>query len=171
MLSEQLEQCLARLNDLYFKRTLIDHNSQRLPFQSISDDLPSTTKTMMSTKYPATSSMSSFVTSSHRSTTFIIRSTTNNGLCRFLTPAVVQQLDGAFFVVELGYLHAQTSRTPEEAYAQLFIEACQSAAAIIYIPDIENLRPKLSESVQCTFISNLRTLPSNIPDDIDLDAY
>ena len=162
LLSEQLEQCLTRLNDLFFKRTLTDQSSQRLPFQSISDDLPSTTTTM-STKHPTTSLMSSFATSSHRSATFTIRSTTTNGLCRFFTPAIVQQLDCAFFVFELGYLHAQTSRTPEEACAQLFTEARRSAPAIIYIPDIENLWSKLSESVQYMFISSVRTLPPNLP--------
>ena len=82
----------------------------------------------------------------------------------------------------MGYLHAQTSRTPEEACAQLFTEARRSAPAIIYIPDIENLWPKLSESVQYMFVSNVRTLPPNLPililialetdsfDDIDSDV-
>ena len=82
----------------------------------------------------------------------------------------------------MGYLHAQTSRTPEEACAQLFTEARRSAPAIIYIPDIENLWPKLSESVQYMFVSNVRTLPPNLPililialetdsfDDIDPDV-
>jgi hypothetical protein len=92
-----------------------------------------------------------------------MQSTSNNGLCRFFAPAVVQQLDCAFFVFELGYLHAQTSRTPEEACAQLFIEARRSAPSVIYIPDIENLWSKLSDSVQYMFISNVRTLPPNLP--------
>ncbi|CAF5153068.1 unnamed protein product, partial [Rotaria sp. Silwood1] len=81
----------------------------------------------------------------------------------FFAPAVVQQLDCAFFVFELGYLRGQTTRTPEEACAQLFTEARRSAPAIIYVPDIENLWPKLSESVQYMFVSNVRTLPPNLP--------
>lgn len=160
LLSEQLDRCLTRLNDLFFKRTSNNSNSShQLPFQSISDDLSSTT----TTKTPTSSLMTSFATSSHRSATFTIRSTLENGLCRFFTPAVVQQLDCAFFVFELGYLHGQATRTPEEACAQLFTEARRSAPAIIYIPDIENLWPKLSDSVQYMFISNVRTLPPNLP--------
>ena len=162
LLSEQLDQCLARLNDLFFKRTSNNQNSShQLPFQSISDDLSSTTTT--TSKTPTSSLMTSFATSSHRSATFTIRSTSNNGLCRFFSPAVVQQLDCAFFVFELGYLHGQTTRTPEEACAQLFTEARRSAPSIIYIPDIENLWSKLSESVQYMFISSVRTLPPNLP--------
>lgn len=92
-----------------------------------------------------------------------MKSISNNGLCRFFAPAVVQQLDCAFFVFELGYLHGQTSRTPEEACAQLFTEARRSAPSIIYIPDIDNLWSKLSESVQYMFVSNVRTLPPNLP--------
>lgn len=98
--SEQLEQYLTRLNYL-----------------------SSTTTTMMSTKHPTTSWLSSFPTSSHR-----------------------------------------------------------SVAPIVWIRDIENLWPKLSESVPYRLISNVRTLPPNIPvlilsaleadsfDDIDLDV-
>jgi SpoVK/Ycf46/Vps4 family AAA+-type ATPase len=162
LLSEQLDQCLIQLNELFFKRTTTNQNSHNLPFQSISDDLTSSSSSVVS-KTPTFSLTSSFATSSHRSATFTMKSTPENGLCRFFSPAVVQQLDCAFFVFELGYLHAQTSRTPEEACAQLFIEARRSAPAIIYIPDIENLWSKLSESVQYMFVSNVRTLPPNLP--------
>jgi len=164
LLSQQLDQCLARLNDLFFKRT---NNSSRmnhhLPFQSISEDLTTTTTTTTTTTSSSKSLTSSFASNTHRSATFTMRSSDGNGLCRFFAPAVVQQLDCAFFVFELGYLHGQTSRTPEEACAQLFTEARRSAPSIIYIPDIDNLWPKLSESVQYMFISNVRTLPPNLP--------
>jgi SpoVK/Ycf46/Vps4 family AAA+-type ATPase len=159
LLSEQLDQCLNQLNELFFKRTITSQKSNHLPFQSISDDLTSSVVSKTSTFGLTTS----FATSSHRSATFTMQSTPENGLCRFFAPAIVQQLDCAFFVFELGYLHAQTSRTPEEACAQLFTEARRSAPAIIYIPDIENLWPKLSESVQYMFVSNVRTLPPNLP--------
>jgi hypothetical protein len=164
LLTEQLDRCLNQLNELFFKRTTSNQKPHQLPFQSISDDL--TTPSTSSSVLPKTSTFgltSSFATSSHRSATFTMRSTSENGLCRFFAPAVVQQLDCAFFVFELGYLHAQTSRTPEEACAQLFTEARRSAPAIIYIPDIENLWPKLSESVQYMFVTNVRTLPPNLP--------
>jgi hypothetical protein len=162
LLSEQLDICLNQLNEIFFKRTNTNNkNSNHIPFQSISDDLTSTSTSIQ--KRPASGLTTTFATSSHRSATFTMQSTSNNGLCRFFAPAVVQQLDCAFFVFELGYLHAQTSRTPEEACAQLFIEARRSAPSVIYIPDIENLWSKLSDSVQYMFISNVRTLPPNLP--------
>ncbi|CAF3345702.1 unnamed protein product [Rotaria sp. Silwood1] len=161
LLSEQLDKCLNQLNELFFKRTIQNKNSNLIPFQSISDDLTSTTK--MIQKASTFGLTTSFASSSHRSATFTMKSTPDNGLCRFFAPAVVQQLDCAFFVFELGYLHGQTTRTPEEACAQLFTEARRSAPAIIYVPDIENLWPKLSESVQYMFVSNVRTLPPNLP--------
>lgn len=160
LLSEQLDQCLNCLNELFFKRT---NNSSRtanhLPFQSISDDLSGATTAAVPSKNVTTS----FASNTHRSATFTMKSSSDNGLCRFFASAVVQQLDCAFFVFELGYLHGQATRTPEEACAQLFTEARRSAPAIIYIPDIENLWPKLSDSVQYMFISNVRTLPPNLP--------
>jgi SpoVK/Ycf46/Vps4 family AAA+-type ATPase len=158
LLSEQLDKCLNQLNEIFFKRTISNKKSNDLPFQSISDDLTSSSSSII-----PKSLTTSFASSSHRSATYTMKSTPDNGLCRFFSPAVVQQLDCAFFVFELGYLHAQTSRTPEEACAQLFTEARRSAPAIIYIPDIENLWPKLSESVQYMFVSNVRTLPPNLP--------
>ncbi|CAF3889143.1 unnamed protein product [Rotaria sp. Silwood2] len=161
LLSEQLDKCLNQLNELFFKRTILNKNSKLIPFESISDDLTSTTTLIQ--KASTFGLTTSFASSSHRSATFTMKSTPDNGLCRFFAPAVVQQLDCAFFVFELGYLHGQTSRTPEEACAQLFTEARRSAPAIIYIPDIDNLWPKLSESVQYMFVSNVRTLPPNLP--------
>ncbi len=154
-----MDKCLNQLNEIFFKRTITNQNSNHIPFQSISDDLTSST-------LPKTSTFSlttSFASSSHRSATFTMQSIPDNGLCRFFAPAIVQQLDCAFFVFELGYLHAQTSRTPEEACAQLFTEARRSAPSIIYVPDIDNLWPKISESVQYMFVSNVRTLPPNLP--------
>ncbi|CAF4457951.1 unnamed protein product [Rotaria socialis] len=161
LLSEQLDKCLNQLNELFFKRTILSKNSNSMPFQSISDDLTSTSALLK--KASSLGLTTSFASSSHRSATFTMKSTSDNGLCRFFAPAVVQQLDCAFFIFELGYLHAQTSRTPEEACAQLFTEARRSAPAIIYVPDIDNLWPKLSESVQYMFVSNVRTLPPNLP--------
>ncbi|UJR16075.1 hypothetical protein I4U23_002988 [Adineta vaga] len=162
LLSEQLDKCLDQLNELFFKRTInnTNKNSNHIPFQSISEDLTSTT---LIPKMKTCGLTTSFASSSQRSATFTMTSTLDNGLCRFFAPAVVQQLDCAFFVFELGYLHAQTARTPEEACAQLFTEARRSAPSIIYIPDIDNLWPKISESVQYMFISNVRTLPPNLP--------
>jgi SpoVK/Ycf46/Vps4 family AAA+-type ATPase len=160
LLSEQLDKCLNQLNEIFFKRIITNKNSTHLPFQSISDDL---TTSAVIPKTPTVGLTTSFASSSHRSATFTMKSQPDNGLCRFFAPAVVQQLDCAFFVFELGYLHGQASRTPEEACAQLFTEARRSAPSIIYIPDIENLWPKLSESVQYMFVSNVRTLPPNLP--------
>ena len=161
LLSEQLDRCSQQLNEIFFKRIATGSQPHSIPFQSISDDL--TTRTTSPSQLPKSSMTTSFATSSHRSATFTMRSTPDNGLCRFFASAIVQQLDCAFFVFELGYLHAQTSRTPEEACSQLFVEARRSAPAVIYVPDIENLWPKLSESVQYMFISNVRTLPPNLP--------
>ncbi|CAF1252696.1 unnamed protein product [Adineta steineri] len=164
LLSEQLDKCLEQLHEIFFKRTSSNNNnSNQIPFQSISDDLTTTTTSTLLRKAPTLGLTTSFASSSHRSATFTMRSIPDNGLCRFFASAVVQQLDCAFFVFELGYLHAQTSRTPEEACAQLFTEARRSAPSIIYVPDIENLWPKLSESVQYMFVSNVRTLPPNLP--------
>ena len=100
LLTEQLDRCLNQLNELFFKRTTNNQKPHQLPFQSISDDL--TTTTSSSSVLPKTSAFgltSSFATSSHRSATFTMRSTSENGLCRFFAPAVVQQLDCAFFVL------------------------------------------------------------------------
>ncbi|CAF0758690.1 unnamed protein product [Rotaria sordida] len=168
LFNEKLDKCLNKLNELFFKRTIINKNSNLIPFQSISDDLTTTTMTTTTTttliqKTTTFGLTTSFASSSHRNATFTMKSTSDNGLCRFFAPAIVQQLDCAFYVFELGYLHGQTSRTPEEACAQLFTEARRSAPAIIYVPDIENLWSKLSESVQYMFVSNVRTLPPNLP--------
>ena len=163
LLSEQLDRCLQQLNEIFFKRITTGNQSHSIPFQSISDDLTARTTSSSSSPIPKSSMTTSFASSSHRSATFTMQSTPDNGLCRFFASAIVQQLDCAFFVFELGYLHAQTSRTPEEACSQLFVEARRSAPAVIYVPDIENLWPKLSESVQYMFISNVRTLPPNLP--------
>jgi len=162
LLSEQLDRCLYQLNELFFKRTLTNAQSTSLPFQSISEDFstPSISTVSKTNSFGLTSS---FASSAHRCATFTMQSSMSNGLCRFFAPAVVQQLDCAFFVFELGYLHGQLSRTPEEACSQLFVEARRSAPAVIYVPDINNLWPKLSESVQYMFISNVRTLPPNLP--------
>lgn len=151
------------MNDIFFKRTNLSKNSNHLPFQSISDDLTTSSSNSLLPKTPTMGLTTSFASSSHRSATFTMKSLPDNGLCRFFSPAVVQQLDCAFFVFELGYLHGQATRTPEEACAQLFTEARRSAPAIIYIPDIENLWPRLSESVQYMFVTNVRTLPPNLP--------
>ena len=160
LLSEPLERCSEQLNELFFKRTANNGRGNVIPFQSISEDLTSPTSFLPSGQKSMTSS---FASSASRSATFTLQSTLDNGLCRFFAPAVVQQLDCAFFVFELGYLHGQTSRTPEEACSQLFVEARRSAPAVIYVPDIGNLWSKLSESVQYMFISNVRTLPPNLP--------
>lgn len=165
LLSEQLDRCLIQLNDIFFKRIDSNKNKSSLPFQSISDDLTKTTTTT-SSLVPRSTTLgltTSFASSAHRSATFTMKSSPDNGLCRFFVPAIVQQLDCAFFVFELGFLHGQTTRTPEEACAQLFVEARRSAPAVIYVPDIDNLWPKLSESVQYMFVSNVRTLPPNLP--------
>jgi len=163
LLSEQLDKCLNQLNEIFFKRTNTNNNkSNHIPFQSISEDL-TTTSSALVRNTPTFGLTTSFASSLHRSATFTMKSIPDNGLCRFFAPAVVQQLDCAFFVFELGYLHAQTSRTPEEACAQLFTEARRSAPSIIYVPDIDNLWPKISESVQYMFVSNVRTLPPNLP--------
>lgn len=161
LLSEQLDKCLNHLNELFFKRTIANKNGSSIPFQSISEDLTATSSVLK--KASSLGLTTSFASSSHRSATFTMKSTPDNGLCRFFAPAVVQQLDCAFYVFELGFLHGQATRTPEEACAQLFTEARRSAPSIIYVPDIENLWPKLSESVQYMFVSNVRTLPPNLP--------
>ena len=164
LLSEQLDRCLNQLNELFFKRVAGSKQNNSMPFQSISDDLTRTNASGPSVSRSTTFGLTaSFASSAHRSATFTLRSCLDNGLCRFFAPAIVQQLDCAFFVFELGFLHGQTTRTPEEACAQLFVEARRSAPAVIYVPDIENLWPKLSESVQYMFVSNVRTLPPNLP--------
>ena len=164
LLSDPLERCFNQLNELFFKRTLNKSNASAIPFQSISEDYTTTASSLTAGQKSSTFDLTtSFASGSHRSATFTMQSTIDNGLCRFFAPAVVQQLDCAFFVFELGYLHAQTSRTPEEACSQLFVEARRSAPSVIYVPDIENLWSKLSESVQYMFISNVRTLPPNLP--------
>ncbi|CAF0916368.1 unnamed protein product, partial [Didymodactylos carnosus] len=171
LLSEQLDSCMKLLEDIFFKRSTNANSgklSNKIPFESITEDRinnPSTSSSLPVSTLSSTMGFhsASYAASLHRSATFTILSAPSNGLCRFFTPAVVQQLDCAFYVFELGYLHGQNSRTPEEACAQLFAEARRSSPAVIYVPDIENLWPKLSDSVQYMFISNVRTLPSNLP--------
>ena len=86
-----------------------------------------------------------------------------NGLCRFFTPWPFNSSIVRFFVFELSYLLAKTFRISEETCAQPFTEARRSAAAAVYIPDIENIWSKLFESVQYMFISTVRRVLLNLP--------
>ena len=103
LLTDQLERCFSQLKELFFKRTLNNNNSRGnlIPFESTSEDFTSTTSTSFlpaghkSTSFDLTTS---FASSAHRSTTCTMQSTMDNGLCRFVAPAVAQQFDCAFFV-------------------------------------------------------------------------
>ncbi|KAG0205329.1 ATPase AAA domain-containing protein 2B [Mortierella sp. GBA30] len=81
---------------------------------------------------------------------------------RYIGPALLHYLEGCTVQqFDLAALMSESSRTPEAACVQFFIEVKRHAPSVIYIPHIDAWWSVVSEAVKATF--------SNLLDDLNAD--
>ncbi|XP_063773807.1 ATPase family AAA domain-containing protein 2-like isoform X2 [Pseudophryne corroboree] len=88
------------------------------------------------------------------------------GLCQgtYLAPAVIHALEKfAVHTLDFPVLFGTHSTTPEEICAQVFREAKRTAPSILYIPDIPLWWETISCTLEATFITLLKNIPSLSP--------
>ncbi|XP_048582150.1 ATPase family AAA domain-containing protein 2 isoform X2 [Nematostella vectensis] len=86
------------------------------------------------------------------------------GQSTHMAPALLHSTEHlSVHCLDLPALYGVTSRTPEEACAQLFREARRSLPCIVYMPHLNSLWLATSESLHATLISLLQDLPPLSP--------
>lgn len=87
-----------------------------------------------------------------------------NGQTCYIAPALLYVMEHlTTHKVDLPALFGTSTRTPEEAIAQVFREARRTAPSIIFLPHLERWWNSINETSRATFITLLMDIPSSIP--------
>ena len=95
---------------------------------------------------------------------FIIHGKKDQGQSTHLGPAILHNFESISHIkLDLPSLYNVSSRTPEEALANVFFEAEKRLPCIIYLPHINHFWPNLSETLRATFLTILDDLEPTKP--------
>eukprot|EP00111_Clytia_hemisphaerica_P018767 TCONS_00055493-protein len=94
----------------------------------------------------------------------LLAGTNGNGQTAYIAPSLLYAMEHlSTHMIDLPALFGTSTRTPEEAVAQLFREARRTAPSILYLPHLESWWSSINDTTRASFMTLLYDLPSHVP--------
>ncbi|XP_065670723.1 ATPase family AAA domain-containing protein 2 isoform X3 [Hydra vulgaris] len=95
---------------------------------------------------------------------FLVYGYPGNGQSSYICPALLHSMEHlSSYSIDLASITGNSSRTPEEAISQIFLEARKSVPSVIYLPHIDVWFSAISDIACATFLTLLNDTPSDLP--------